>query len=73
MIANVRQCAVGANSAVTRGWGCENHPDKPWADGATFAASVDERLVAAIFVPDVVGYSRLMGQDEAGTFSILHL
>jgi adenylate cyclase len=30
-----------------------------------------ERRLAAILAADVVGYSRLMGQDEAGTLSIL--
>ena len=30
-----------------------------------------ERRLAAILAADVVGYSRLMGQDEAGTLAIL--
>jgi adenylate cyclase len=28
-----------------------------------------ERRLAAIFAADVVGYSRLMGEDEEGTLS----
>jgi len=31
-----------------------------------------ERRLAAIFVADVVGYSRLMGEDEVGTLARLH-
>jgi adenylate cyclase len=30
-----------------------------------------ERRMAAILAADVVGYSRLIGQDEAGTLSAL--
>lgn len=30
-----------------------------------------ERRLTAIFAADVVGYSRLMGLDEAGTLSAL--
>jgi len=30
-----------------------------------------ERRLAAILAADVVGYSRLMGQDEAGTLQTL--
>ncbi len=30
-----------------------------------------ERRLAAIFAADVVGYSRLMGEDEEGTFARL--
>ena len=30
-----------------------------------------ERRLAAIFAADVVGYSRLMGEDEAGTLTAL--
>ena len=30
-----------------------------------------ERRLAAILAADVVGYSRLMGEDEAGTLSVL--
>jgi class 3 adenylate cyclase len=30
-----------------------------------------ERRLATILAADVVGYSRLMGQDEAGTLAIL--
>lgn len=30
-----------------------------------------ERLFAAIFAADVVGYSRLMGADEAGALTAL--
>ncbi len=30
-----------------------------------------ERRLAAIFAADVVGYSRLMGEDEAGTLARL--
>jgi adenylate cyclase len=30
-----------------------------------------ERRLAAILAADVVGYSRLMGEDEAGTLSSL--
>ncbi len=30
-----------------------------------------ERRLAAILVADVVGYSRLMGEDEAGTLAAL--
>jgi len=30
-----------------------------------------ERKLAAILAADVVGYSRLMGQDEAGTLAAL--
>src|SRR5262245_65734201 len=30
-----------------------------------------QRRLAAILAADVVGYSRLMGQDEAGTLAIL--
>ena len=32
-----------------------------------------ERRLAAILVADVVGYSRLMEQDEAGTFERLRV
>ena len=32
-----------------------------------------ERRLAAIFAADVVGYSRLMGEEEAGTLSALSL
>ncbi len=30
-----------------------------------------QRRLAAILVADVVGYSRLMGEDEVGTLSLL--
>jgi adenylate cyclase len=30
-----------------------------------------ERKLAAILAADVVGYSRLIGADEAGTFALL--
>ena len=30
-----------------------------------------QRRLAAVLAADVVGYSRLMGQDEAGTFAAL--
>ena len=33
--------------------------------------STTQRRLAAILAADVVGYSRLMGQDEAGTFAAL--
>ena len=32
-----------------------------------------ERRLAAIFAGDVAGYSRLMGQDEAGTLARLSI
>jgi adenylate cyclase len=45
------------------------------AGGAeTFASMTEERVqrrLAAILVADVVGYSRLMGQDESGTLAAL--
>ena len=31
-----------------------------------------ERRLAAILIADIVGYSRLMGMDEAGTLSRLN-
>ena len=36
--------------------------------GDTASPSIKRRL-AAILAADIAGYSRLMGQDEAGTFS----
>jgi class 3 adenylate cyclase len=30
-----------------------------------------KRCLAAILIADVVGYSRLLGQDEAGTLQLL--
>jgi adenylate cyclase len=33
--------------------------------------STTQRRLAAIFAADMVGYSRLMGQDEAGTLAAL--
>ena len=35
------------------------------------ALSKTERRLAAILCADVVGYSRLMGEDEAGTLAAL--
>ena len=32
----------------------------------------EQRRLAAILVADVVGYSRLMGQDESGTLTLLN-
>ncbi|MBI3706658.1 MAG: hypothetical protein HY246_03090 [Proteobacteria bacterium] len=41
------------------------------AEGVPIAATTVERRLAAILAADVVGYSRLMGEDEAGTLAAL--
>src|SRR4030095_7706245 len=39
--------------------------------GGATAMTTEQRRLAAILVADVVGYSKLMGSDEAGTLSPL--
>jgi adenylate cyclase len=40
-------------------------------DGFALADNPVERRLAAIFAADVVGYSKMMGEDEAGTLSLV--
>ena len=40
-------------------------------DGCVVAENPVERRLAAILAADVVGYSRMMGEDEAGTLSLI--
>jgi adenylate cyclase len=42
-----------------------------FGDGFALADNPVERRLAAILAADVVGYSRMMGQDEAGTLSLI--
>jgi hypothetical protein len=65
----------GCNSPKTARWRPRRHrqPLVASSPGNRAGASVtgEQRRLAAIVAADVVGYSRLMGRDEAGTLAAL--
>src|SRR5260370_16454022 len=61
-------CMIGAGKIEKGGFNCERLPF--WA-GRIMSERKVERRLAAILAADVVGYSRLVGEDEEGTLERL--
>ena len=60
--------ARGANTLQAIWTAACKRPDHPWE--GTLSATRVERGHVATLAADVVGYSRLLGRDEAGTLAI---
>jgi len=54
------------NASIQSVWSPNRSPSHPMAEDRV------QRRLAAILAADVVGFSRLMGEDEAGTLAVLN-